>query len=76
MSQCTYLTKKKPLLLTNAFKRFLKWSTDVAILILKGRLFHGLGAEATKVRSPKVVEVLKFCCDSSIPLSDRKPYLV
>ena len=58
------------------FKRFLKWSTDVAILILKGRLFQGLGAEATKLRSPKVVEVLTFGCDSSIPLSDRKPYLV
>ena len=50
-------------------------SADLAILICRGKPFQSLGAEATKARSPKVVEVLKFGYDSSIPLSDRKLYL-
>ena len=33
-------------------------STDLAILICRGKPFQSLGAKATKARSPKVVEVL------------------
>ena len=51
-------------------------STDLAILICRGKPFQCLGAEATKARSPKVVEVLKFGYDSSIPLSDQKLYYI
>ena len=50
-------------------------STDLAILICRVKPFQSLGAEATKARSPKVIEVLKFGYDSSIPLSDRKLYV-
>ena len=44
-------------------------------LISEGKSFQSFGAEATKARSPRVVKVLKFGWDSSIPLLDRSPYL-
>ena len=50
-------------------------STDLAFLISEGKSFQSFGAEATKARSPRVVKVLKFGWDSSIPSLDRSPYL-
>ena len=54
---------------------FLKVSTDLAILISRGKSFQSLGAAATKARSPRVVKVLKFGWDSHIPSLDRSLYL-
>ena len=55
-------------------ENFLKVSTDLAILVSRGKWFQRLGAEATKARSPRVVKVLKWW-DSSIPSLDRSRYL-
>ena len=44
-------------------------------LISRGKLFQRLGAEATKAWSLRVVNILKFKCDSSILSLDRSPYL-
>ena len=54
---------------------FLKVSTDLAILISRGKSFQSLGATATEARSPRVVKVLKFGWDSRMPSLDRSLYL-
>ena len=51
---------KAILKLDASLKMFLKVSTDWAILISRGKSFQSLGAEATKVGSPRFVKVLKF----------------
>ena len=55
---------------------FLKVSTDLAILISRGKSFQTLGTAATKAQSPRVVKVLKFWSDSRMPSLDRSLYLV
>ena len=54
---------------------FLKVSTDLAILISRGKSFQSLGATATKAWSPRVVKVLKFGWDSRMPSLDGSLYL-
>ena len=67
---------KAILKLDASLKMFLKVSTDWAILISRGKSFQSLGAEATKVGSPRVVKVLKFGWDSSIPSLDRNRHIL
>ena len=66
----------KSVIKKSVFNNFLlKASTDLAILISRLKTFQSLGAEATKVRPPTVVKVLKFGRERSIPSSDRSLHL-
>ena len=77
MSNLAYASNlvEKALLKRCVFKDFFKVSTDLAILISRGKSFQSLSEEATKAGSPKVFKVLKFEWDSSIPTLDCSVYL-